>query len=220
MRNLLYGSFVAIVSLLFMTNVSAQSSVNLEAGQVFATFKYTDSEGVEDNSYSYNVLSAYSIGYQHEKQNGLFARAHIGMRKAGANLVYNEVNYIWTMQYADFRAGIGYHFTKWRLKPSIAISPYYAYLLDANQTIIDNNFDIKGNNSIKNSDFGLFISPGLNIILSNYVSIYAEYNYILGLQNIETTEKEKLFNRGFSFNFGVSLNITKIAKLNQPRIVK
>lgn len=220
MRQLLYNSFILFTSLLYTSTVGAQSSVNLEAAQVFATFKYIDSEGIEDNSYSYNVLSAYNIGYQYEKQNGLFVRANIGMRKAGANLVYNEVNYIWTMQYSDFRAGIGYHFTKWRLKPSLVVSPYYAYLLDANQTINDDNYDIKDNNSIKGSDFGIFISPGLNIILSNYVSIYAEYNYILGLQNIETAEKEKLYNRGFSFNFGVSLNITKIAKLNQPRIVK
>ncbi|MDO9184738.1 MAG: hypothetical protein Q7W13_01915 [Bacteroidia bacterium] len=220
MSSKFYLSFTLLTGLLYYTPVAAQSYINLEAGQVFSTFKYIDSKGVEDNAYSYNVVSAYSIGYQYAVENGLFARASIGMRKAGANLVYNDINYIWNMQYTDVKAGIGYRFTKWRLKPSISISPYYAHLLDASQSINDDNYDIKDNKSIKNSDYGLFISPGLNIILSSYVSIYAEYNYILGLQNIETATEEKLYNRGFSLNFGVSLNITKIAKLNQPRIVK
>lgn len=213
-------SFVIFTSFLYSELVIAQSSINLEAGQVFSTFKYIDSKGVEDNTYSYNVVSAYCLGYQYAKPNGFFIRANIGMRKAGANLVYNQINYIWTMQYSDLKAGPGYQFTKWRIKPSLALLPYYAYLLDANQTINSDNYDIKNNKSIKGSDFGLIIAPGFNVILSNYISIYAEYNYILGLQNIETAVEEKLYNRGFSLNFGVSLNITKIAKINQPRTLK
>jgi len=220
MRTRFYLSFALLTGLFYSRTIIAQSYINLEAGQVFSTFKYIDSKGVEDNTYSYNVLSSYSLGYQYAKQNGFFARVSLGMRKAGANLVYNKINYIWNMQYTSVNAGIGYQFNKWRLKPYLFVSPYYASLLDATQTINSDNYDIKDNKSIKDNDFGLFIAPGLNIILSNYVSIYAEYDYILGLHNIETAQAEQLYNRGFSLNFGVSLNITKIAKLNQPRIIK
>jgi len=212
--------FIFFIGLIFPVSISAQSFLSIEAAQVFSTFKYIDSQGDVDNTYSYNVLGSYSLGYQNTKQNGFFIRANIGMRKAGANLVYNNSNYIWNMQYTDLKAGIGYQFNKWRIKPSVAVSPYYAFLLNANQTINDNNYDIKNNKSIKDSDFGVIIAPGLNVILSNYISIYAEYNYILGLQNIETADLEELYNRGFSLNFGVAFNITKIAKINQPRIVQ
>lgn len=220
MHKHLYSLFITFIGLLCAIPVGAQSSVNLEAGQVFSTFKYIDSQGNKDNTYSYNVLSTYSLGYQLTKENGFFIRANIGMRKAGANLVYNNINYIWTMQYTDLKAGIGYQLSKWRIRPSVAVLPYYAYLLDANQTINADNFDIKNNKSIKGSDFGVIITPGFSVLLSNYISIYAEYNYILGLQNIETAKEEQLYNRGFSLNFGVALNITKIAKINQPRTLK
>lgn len=197
---------------------SSQSYVNVEIKQVFSTFKYFDSQGTEDKTYSHKVVNAYGLGFQHTSQNGFFVRATVGLHKAGATLGYHNIKYIWSLQYTNIYAGIGFQFTKWRLKPYIALMPYYAYLLDASQTVNSDNYDIKANKAIKSSDFGGFIDSGFNIILTKYLSVYAEYNYIFGLNNIEFAQEEQLYNRGFSLNFGVALNITKISKLNLPRM--
>jgi hypothetical protein len=57
-------------------------------------------------------------------------------------------------------------------------------------------------------DFGIVTSGGLNIVLSNDFSVFAEFNYLLGLQNIETKlSNQKLNNRAYSINIGLAANI-------------
>lgn len=218
MRTLFYISIMLLSSLLQTLPVTAQSCVNFEAAQVFSNFKYVDSKGIEDNTYTYKIGNAFGLGYQYTSSNGFFARASLGMRKAGANLIYNNIRYIWSLQYSNLQVGIGYQYNEWRLKPYIAVMPYYAYLLDANQTIDSDNYDIKANKSIKNSDFGLFIAPGFNITITKYISVFAEYKYIMGLQNIESAQGEQLFNRGFALNFGIALYFTRISRISLPRM--
>lgn len=218
MRTRFYISLTLLSGLLYTMPVVAQSCVNLEAAQVFSNFKYIDSKGIQDNTYSNKIVNALGLGYQYTSSKGFFVRAGLGMRKAGANLVYNNIRYIWSLQYTNLQAGIGYQYNKWRLKPYIAVLPYYAYLLDANQTIDSENYDIKANKSIKSSDFGLFIAPGCDITITKYISVFAEYKYILGLQNIESIHGEQLFNRGFALNFGIALYFTRISRLSLPRM--
>lgn len=191
--------FIAIPS-------SSQSNVTFDAGQMFSTFKFVDAQGNQEKDLTSNITGCFSLGYQYVQNNGLFVRTNAGMRKAGASMVFDETNVKWNLQYADVSLGLGYVLNKWRLKPYISASPYFGYLLKAEQTIGPDNYDIKEKKLIKTSDFGVFISPGLKIAVSNLVSIYAEYKYILGLQNLETSD-QKSFNRGFSVNLGVAVTI-------------
>ncbi|MES2287855.1 MAG: outer membrane beta-barrel protein [Bacteroidota bacterium] len=194
--------------LFFVIHSSAQSNVTFDAGQVFSTFKYTDAQGEEEKDFSNNISGCFSLGYQYVLNNGLFIRANAGMRKAGASIVFDETNVKWNIQYADANLGLGYMLNKWRLKPYFSVSPYFGYMLKADQTIGPDTYDIMQNKSIKTTDYGLFFSPGFKIALSNLVSFYAEYKYILGLQNLEKSD-QKSFNRGFSINLGVSVAIIK-----------
>lgn len=191
---------------------AAQSYLNLDGAQVFSTFKFSTKNGNQDipsavnSTYSYTTGSSFGLSYAHIKPNGLFTLAGISMRKAGSSMIYKNVNFIWNMQYIDIKAGIGYQLNKWRLKPYAAVLPYYAYLLDAKQSNGSNNLNII--NSVKNKDLGAFFSLGFKAAISPYLLIYSEYNYILGLQNIETTIDQYLYNRGFSIKLGIALRLT------------
>lgn len=200
---------IILFPLLFIAlHSTAQSNVTFDAGQVFSTFKFTDAQGEPEKDFSNNIAGCFSIGYQYVQNNGLFFRANIGMRKAGASMIYNETNVIWNLQYADANLGLGYMLNKWRLKPYFSVSPYFGYMLKANQTIGPDTYNIMQNKSIKTTDYGLFFSPGIKIALSNIISFYAEYKYILGLQNLEKSD-QKSYNRGFSINLGISVAIIK-----------
>jgi hypothetical protein len=200
---------ILFVVLFFVKHSSAQSNVTFDAGQVFSTYKYTDSQGNTEKDLTSNITGCFSLGYQYVKYNGLFIRTNMGMRKAGASMTVDEMNISWNVQYADANIGLGYMFNKWRLKPYFSASPYFAYMLRANQTIGPDNYDILKNKSLKTTDYGLFLSPGFKIALSNYISFYAEYKYILGLQNLENSSNQQSFNRGFSINLGVAVTIIK-----------
>ncbi len=185
----------------------AQSIITFDASQVFSTFKYIDSQGNKLKDLERNVTTATSVGYHYLLPNGLFIRVNTGTRKAGASFVYNETIVSWDVQYMDANVGLGYIHNKWKFKPYFSASPYFAYMLKANQTIGFDNYDIKKDKSVSTSDFGIFLSPGVRMALAKRISLYAEYKYILGLQDIEKSATETLFNRGFSFHLGLSLAI-------------
>ncbi|MES2398251.1 MAG: SPOR domain-containing protein [Bacteroidota bacterium] len=216
-----YITFIILSGFVFSKPVAAQGYINLEGAQVFSTFKFSAKISNSDQVFSDNIdyyrtsVSAFSLIYQYENPNGIFALGGIGMRKAGSALVYNNLDYIWKMQYVDVKAGIGYQFNKWRIKPYASVLPYYASLLNAIQSVGLKSYDIKAEKSIKNYDFGLFLGLGFKATISKQISIFTEYSYILGLKNIETTIDQYLYNRGFSIKLGMSLNITNSAKTSK-----
>jgi len=216
-----YIAFTIFSVLFFTKSLIAQGYINLEGAQVFSTFKFSSKISNSDQIFSDNVdyyrtsVSAFSLIYQHENPNGIFALGGIGMRKAGSALVYNNQDYIWKMQYVDVKPGVGYQFNKWRIKPYSSVLPYYASLLNAIQSIGLKSYDIKASQSIKKYDFGLFLGLGFKATISKQISIFTEYNYILGLKNIENAIDQYLYNRGFSIKLGLSLNITSSAKTSK-----
>lgn len=216
-----YITLVIFSGLVFIKPVTAQSFIKIEGAQVFSTFKFSAKTNTEDKNstgkqaYSRTPVSAFSLLMERTVYNGFFISGGVGMRKAGSALTFHNVNYLWEMQYFDAKVGLGYQFDKWRIKPYAAILPYYAYLLNAKQSIGPHSYDIKAAKTVKSFDLGLFLGLGLNATISKQISIFTEYNYILGLKNIETTSDQYLFNRGFSIKLGVSLNISNAQKLNE-----
>ncbi len=212
--------FVFLTIFFIQKNIPAQSFLNTDAALVFSTFKFISKTNNPDNpSSSYSSISsnAFGVGYKYIKPNGLVILTGAGIRKAGASLIYNGINYTWNLQYIDLKAGIGYQYSKWPIKPYMAISPYYAYLLNARQIIGLSYYDIKSNNTIKSNDFGVFAIAGFNVPVSHHVSVYAEYNYILGLRNIETSASQYLYNRGPSFKLGLLFNISPPPKVKDAQ---
>lgn len=209
-----YTIFMIFLGLFFTKPLIAQHYVNIEGAQVYSTFKFSseisdqDQIFADNQAYAHTVVGAFGLVYEYEHSNGLFLLGGIGIRKAGASLVFNNIDYIWKMQYIDLKAGIGYQFNKWRIKPYGAVSPYYASLLNANQSVGQKSYDIKAGKFIKKNDLGLFLAIGFKATISKQISIFTEYNYILGLKNIETTADQYLYNRGFAIKLGLSLNIT------------
>lgn len=219
MRNLDFSFKTLLLAAVFFMAADAllaQSSLTIDASQAYTTFAFTDSEGNDLNEYSGNYSGSYSIGYQYT--NGFMLRANIGMRKAGATTVIDETNYSWDFQYADVKLGIGYMFGESRFRPYILISPYYAVLLKAEQTINNEDFDIKDLGLIADNDYGVFASPGVQITLSEFISAYTQFNYMYGLQNLESDDTgqesfnnnntgQESYNRSYSLSLGLSFSI-------------
>lgn len=230
MNKFLRISFITFHLLLLNKQLSAQSYLDLSAAQVFSTFRFTSINQQTNNSnttfpnYTQLNTNAFGIGYTYVQNKGLLVLGGLGFRKAGANMVYKATDYQWNLQYIDVKIGGGYQYDKWRVKPFATITPYYAYLLNAKQTVGLNYYDIKTTKSIKPYDLGLFLSGGIKVALSPYILLYSQYDYNLGLKNIETGANQYLYNRGFAIKLGLIFSITNfktmqdyIAKTEQGR---
>lgn len=197
------------------TAAVAQSSLTIDASQLYSNFEFKNSLGEVDTSYLPVYTGAYSIGYQYASDGGFLVRAKVGMRNAGATMIYDDANYLWDLQYADAKLGLGYLFDLGMFDPYLTVSGYYAYLLKANQTQGSINYDMIEGGDLQRADFGVLASPGVQVTLSDYVSVYSEFSYLMGLQNIETQAIEGAdavqegYNRAFSLTLGLAFTITK-----------
>lgn len=195
------------------TAAMAQSNLTIDASQLVSTFKFQDSQGAVDTSYSPAYTGAYSLGYRYASEGGLLVRANLGMRNAGATMMYDDVNYLWDLQYADIKLGAGYMLNTMRFKPYLTVSGYYAYLLKANQTQGSTNYDLIKAEDLKRPDFGIVASPGVQVLLSEFISVYSEFSYIMGLQNIEreaaegSSSVQKGYNRAYALTLGLAFTI-------------
>ncbi|MFY9310772.1 MAG: outer membrane beta-barrel protein [Bacteroidia bacterium] len=211
------------VILILAQHLKAQSYLSLDAAQVFSTFKFSSDDAnnstAPGSGYSTITTTAFGAGYVYADSGGLIITAGLGVRKAGSALVLNRVNYTWNLQYLDIKAGVGYQYNKWKLRPYILVSPFFSQLLNAKQTIGLNYYDIKSTNTIKSNDFGLFLTAGFSVPVSRFVSIYLDYNYILGLRNLETTESQYLYNRASAFRLGLLFNISAAKAKEQQELL-
>jgi hypothetical protein len=206
----MYKTLLAIFIIIAVNSrTNAQNSLSFDAGQVFAKFNFYNSDGDRIKDFNYHIAGSYSLDYHYVSKEGLFVRGGIGMRKAGATMVYENIPLTWNLHYADAFFGFGYQLNKYRFKPYISFVPYYGYLLKAWQTIGPEDYDLKKGKELKNFDYGLFIVPGFKVSLSEFLSVYAEYKQMMGIANIETANAQRLYNRGFILNMGVSATITK-----------
>jgi len=194
----------------YATTLNAQSCLIVQASPTFASFKFFDSQDTKLSSeYSGIFTGGYGVGYRMVTGGGFLLDITAGMRKAGATTVVDEMNYTWDLQYADGRLGVGYMLVKERFSPYISVSGYYGYLLRAFQTINNENFNIKESESINTSDYGIIISPGLQITLSNAISTFFEFNYRMGLANLEKDEGQKSSNIAYGLTFGLVFPFVK-----------
>lgn len=198
-------------------HVKAQSSITIDASQQITNFVFTDGSGLQDNTYlmfgEENLFKpvysgAYSFGYSYLLDVGVFFRLNVGMRNAGATMVYDATNYLWEFQYLQGKLGVGYAVNLGLVNPYLAVSGYYGSLLKANQRINNEDFDIIDSELIQKNDYGLNIPLGVRIDASEFVSVYTEVSYLMGLQNIETADNgQEANNVGYMFTLGLSFTI-------------
>jgi len=130
------------------------------------------------------------------------------MRHGGANLVYDDFNYSWRLQYADLKLGLGYMTQFENINPYFTASGYYAFLLRGTQILHNEIQNITESNILSNIEYGLVFSPGVNFKLSDYVSAYTEIIYLKGLTNIEKDPLQKSKNSAFGLSIGVACSLT------------
>ncbi len=147
----------------------AQSSVTFDAGQNFSSFKYSDSQG-EIKDFASNITGCYGLGYNYVTPGGLLIRSSVGMRRGGASLDYNKRNVEWDLHYADVNVGVGYILNKWRVKPYLAASPFFAYMIKGQQTVGQTKYDVKKDKTLSAMDYGIGVIPGVKVELSNTIS--------------------------------------------------
>ncbi len=210
MKKIIKIKFMWIATILIFSSSSiiAQSNFTIDASQVFSNFKFVDSNNNIDKSYTGNYSGAYNLGYQYISDGGLLIRTGIGMRKGGATMIYDGANYNWSLQYASFNLGGGYIYGDGLFKPYLTVAGYFGYLLKANQRINNQDFDIVNLNEIQKIDYGIIGSLGTQISLSEYISAYTEFSYLMGLQNIETnTNGQQSYNISYMLTLGLVFSI-------------
>lgn len=215
-KKIQYLFLLIIMSGLFILpiNLTAQTGITIDASQQMTSFEFTSSTGEVDNSYSPIYSGAYNFGYTHFLDFGLYFNAAIGMRNAGATMTVDNTNLRWDFQYAQAKLGVGYMYKLGRINPYLGISGYYSKLLKANQQVNDPtreniNYDLMEAGMITEQDYGLLITPGVRIAASDYITVYTEFGYLMGMQNIEPGESnQEATNVGYSVTLGLSFTIT------------
>ena len=190
--------------------VNAQSGLAVDVSQMYTTFKFTDSQGTKLNGdYSGVFSGAYGASYRLVTSGGFMLNVRAGMRKAGATMVYDNMSYKWDLQYVDGRLGLGYMYTSSEIRPYFMVSGYFGYLVRGFQTINNENFDIRDSKAINNLDYGVIASPGVQFELSKVSSVFAEFNYLMGLANIDNDASQKASNIGYGLTVGFQYKFGK-----------
>lgn len=201
-------NFIVFTGALLLTNAAyGQSSITIDASQNSTNFAFTNSLGERVEDYKPNYSGSYSLGYRYNFDFGMFAGIKVGMRNAGASLIIDDANYSWNLQYLDTRLNLGYQYDFDRLGAYLSVSPYFGYMLRATQTLNHEDYDIINSEDLERVDYGLFISPGAIYRVNDYVSVYGQFNYMMGLQNIETVEDQTSQNRLMGLTLGLAFNI-------------
>lgn len=190
------------------TVVSAQSSLTIDASQNIINFSYKNSLGEQDKEYKANYSGSFSVGYRNILSSGVILRGSLGMRNAGATLVVNEINNTYNFQYAEVKIGGGYLYSlNDKLGVYMTASPYFGYLLKAHQNLLNNDIDIINDESINKIDYGVYVTPGVNFNMSEFISAYFELNVMRGLANLETDDAQKSNNTLVGFSLGLAFTI-------------
>lgn len=217
MTKAIHHLFLIMVAGLFLLpgQAKAQSGITIDASQQITSFQFTNSTGQVDNSYSSIYSGAYTVGYTHFLDYGIYLDGGLGMRNAGATMTLDDTHLRWDFRYAQIELGGGYIYDLGMFSPYLGVSGYYAKLLKANQRINDPtreniNYDLMEAGMVNEGDLGLLITPGVRISASDFISVYTEFEYLMGLQNIEAGESsQEASNLGYSLSIGLSITIDK-----------
>ncbi len=195
----------AIVAGITMSN--AQSYLTLKASQSYSSFKFSDSENNSLNSeYKGLYTGSYDVGYRYLFDYGLLICSGVGIRNGGASLDYDDMNYQWKLKYANVKLGAGYMLRFKQVSPYLCASGYFAYMLHGVQTLNNEHFNIVGSELMNKIDYGVMIIPGVEYKISEALSLLLEFDYLMGLANIEQDEAQEAYNYAYTLSLGLSVS--------------
>lgn len=187
--------------------LKAQSSLTMDFGQNFTTLKFMDDQGNADTSIRPNFSTSFNVGYSYALDQGIFFSTKIGFRPAGASYVYDDVNYKWNMNYTEYRLGVGYAYDLGPVTARLSAQGYVGYLFKAEQQLHHLTRDMLAAESIEEWDLGLFITPGVEYPINDILNIGLNFNYMLGLYNIEVDEGQSTKNSLMGSNVSIRINL-------------
>ena len=197
----------AFCLLVLANETEAQSSLTAEGALNITTFHFMDSTGTVDDKYMPNISGGFAVGYRYTLDFGLFFGLRAGLRSAGATYIYDEENYSWEMLYLNTQLGVGYEKMFGKFGIQVGVDGFFGYMLKANQRINNENYDIKNSGALNSLDGGLNFSLGGKFKASEVVSVYLNFNYLMGLMNIETDNAQTTNNRMYGATLGFQFNI-------------
>jgi hypothetical protein len=200
---------IAIVFLFFsLLTCNAQNKIGISFSQNFSTFRFKDSEkNIEDLDYS--IKYGYGLSFQRVFGKNFFFEGLLSYNNKGANSTYGLQKLDWSFHYANIGLDGGYKFILGRLCPQAGAGFYFGRLMKADQFIGSDYYDLMAENSINKNDFGATLFAGIEYEYSDNGSIYLRINESIGLLNLEnnTEATQKMFNRTFSIQLGLSFTI-------------
>lgn len=192
-------------------SVFSQSNVSVFYGQTQSKFNYKNSEGVADLEFRTQFRSSYGINFVNVFKSGVFIRPGVGFNNLGAVSDLYSQKLDWSLSYVDFNLGLGYIKRFGVVAPFVGASPYVSYLYNATQTVGTDEYDLLATELIKKNDYGFNVFGGVKYLFTEAVSVYAEVKSTTGLMQLETNieegDKQELYNRAVSFQFGISFNM-------------
>lgn len=186
----------------------AQDKVGINFAQNFTTFRFKDSENnIEDLDYA--IKYGYGLFYQKVFNKHFIIEGSLSYNNKGATSTNDLEKLDWSFHYANAGINAGYKLIFGRLCPQLGAGLFYGRLLQADQYIGTEYYDLMAANTITKNDWGVIMFAGLEYEYSDNGSIYVRFNEAMGLMQLETNEEgtQKMFNRTFSIQLGLSFNI-------------
>lgn len=204
--------YILIVLLIFsFVNISAQSKIGVSFSQNFSTFRFKNSDNkIEDLDYT--IKYGYGISFQRDFGKNFFGEGSFSYNNKGASSILDMEKLDWSFHYVNIGINTGYKITIGRLSPEAGAGIYYGRLMKADQLIGSTYYDLMATNNIKKSDFGFNLFAGLEYEYSDNGLVFLRFDESMGLLQLEegNAVTQKMFNRTFSIQIGLSFNIMKI----------
>ena len=187
--------------------LNAQNALTLDFGQNFTKLLFTDDQGTTETSIQPVFSTSLNLGYAYSLKEGVFFSTKLGFRPAGASYVYDEVNYRWDMNYTELRLGVGYAHDLGSITARFSTAGYAGYLFKAEQRLHHLTRDMLAAESIETWDYGMFFTTGVAYALNDQLSLGIDFNYMLGLNNIEVDEGQTTKNSLIGSNLNLRMNL-------------
>ncbi len=205
--------WIAAIMLFSTSTIVAQSGFTFDVSQVVSNFKFDNSDGDKDSDYSSIYTSAYSLGYRKVNDDGFLMRGAIGMRKGGARMTDSDSGLYgsWDLQYINLNLGVGFMAKNGFIKPYGSVGGYFGYILESSQSSTLGMVDPVEADAMEKMDYGAIGSLGIQVKVTNNISLYAEGSYLMGLQNLEkgTQGQQEAYNRAVLATFGFVISLDK-----------
>jgi len=179
----------------FLSFSQKYSSIYFVGGKSLSSFNYKNASGEKDKTIE--SVSKNNIGFNFFiNNNRSMFRAELMLRQSGAKSNYNGVPVRWDLNYSDFALDYFLNLFKSRnTKGTFTFAPglgfSMGYLLNGNQFINDNQYNVLTTEAFSNTDFNFrgMLHFRTNIARSFFIT--AEYRAATSIKQIEKVDSEE-----------------------------